>query len=533
MLRIERTAGAASSASSFQQRRRRLVSFSSLLFGALVLVLLSSASYASVVVYRWARAAVRSQPMAMGSAELAPLGAVSTEVVAEQPAIVSSQASRAARAPRSALPASHPLPWEVTTPRQRITVLLLGVDQRPDDPSPPRTDNMMVVTADLTTGRVGIISLPRDLFVPIPGFDRSGKINTAYVVGESNKYPGGGGALAMRTVSELLGYPIDYYVKLNFDGFVRLVDTLGGIDVEVPKTIHDEEYPTMDYGITTFHIDAGWHHMDGETALKYVRTRHADSDFERARRQQQVLLAIKDRVMEQKLLTSLKIFDLIDLISSSVEHNIPAGEMLDLVALAARFQITQIDQLVLDTAYGRIDADSPYGWIIVPDRTKIRPAVDRIFAAADALASAPVVEAEAQPQPPSAASRLLLQPQVLVARQQIQNSYAEQAQVLRTRLADEGARVVLQDGAGDSILLARAADWLTRQGYQIVATEPADRQDYGRTVLDVLCNKPFTVASLRNTFAIAPENIRYFDASDSPVDLRLIIGRDFYLLVSN
>ncbi|MCS6843244.1 MAG: LCP family protein [Caldilineales bacterium] len=528
MLRIERTAGASSNASLSQQRRRRVASWSSLLFGALSLVLLLLASSASVVVYRWARAAVRAQPMALGSVELAPLTAASTAAAADQPA---NGAVRSSRAPRAALPASPSLPWEVTIPRQRITVLLLGVDQRPDDPSPPRTDNMMVVTADLTTGRVGIISLPRDLFVPIPGFDRSGKINTAYVVGESNKYPGGGGALAMRTVSELLGYPIDYYVKINFDGFVRLVDTLGGIEVEVPKTIHDEEYPTMDYGITTFHIDAGWHHMDGETALKYVRTRHADSDFERARRQQQVLLAIKDRVMEQKLLTSLKIFDLIDLISSSVEHNIPAGEMLDLVALAARFEVTQVDQLVLDTAYGRIDADSPYGWIIVPDRTKIRPAVDRIFGAADALASAPATEAAAQPQP--AVARLLVQPQVLVARQHIENSYAEQAEALRTRLAEEGARVVLQDGAGDPVLLARAADWLTRQGYQIVATEQADRQDYNRTVLDVLRKKPFTVASLRNAFAIAPENIRYFDASDSSVDLRLIIGRDFYLLVSN
>ena len=83
--------------------------------------------------------------------------------------------------------------------KDRITVLLLGVDQRPDDPSPPRTDNMVVVTVEPKTGKVGMISLPRDIFVPIPGFDYSGKINTAFFVGEVKHYPGGGGALAKKT----------------------------------------------------------------------------------------------------------------------------------------------------------------------------------------------------------------------------------------------------------------------------------------------------------------------------------------------
>ena len=148
-----------------------------------------------------------------------------------------------------------------------------------------------------------MISLPRDLFVPIPGFDYSGKINTAFFVGEVKHYPGGGGALAKKTVGEFLGYPIDYYVKVNFDGFVQAVHAIGGIDVNVPKTINDDQYPTIDYGYTTFHIDAGPQHLDGETALKYARTRHSDNDFQRDRRQQQVLLAIKDQVVKNGLLT--------------------------------------------------------------------------------------------------------------------------------------------------------------------------------------------------------------------------------------
>jgi LCP family protein required for cell wall assembly len=499
------------------------LSWSTLLLGILLLSLVASVAYASTAVYQWARQAVSTLP---GVSDV-DLPSVVLPAADSQTGTAGADAAIEPITPRAAASVDLPLPLGSTDQRDRITVLLLGTDQRPDDPSPPRTDNMIVVTADLHSGKVGMISLPRDMFVPIPGFDRSGKINTAYTVGESNKYPGGGGELAKKTVSELLGYPIDYYIKLNFDGFVRIVDLIGGIDMQVPKAIHDEEYPTMDYGYTTFHIDAGFHHLDGETALKYVRTRHADDDFERARRQQAVLLAIKDRFLEQKLLATLKIFDIMDVLSSSVEHDIPPADMLDLVALASDLtddmDISQIDQLVLDTHYGRIDADSPYGWIIVPDRTKIRPAVDRIFANTTAK---PRIDQEAL-------ARLRSQQQAAATRQQVQNSYEAQAETLRSQLAAEGARIALLDGAGDATLASRAADWLRRQGYNIVEHGQADRSDYQRTVLQVYADKPHTVANLRDSFAIAADNIRREAESDNSADLRLIIGRDFYLLVSN
>lgn len=520
MQRIQRPARPASPSHVAKHKRRISLSWSTLLLGILFLSFVLATAYAASAVYNWARTAVRTLP-SMSAVDLP-----SVVLPASVPQIDQLEPMEASQPvmPRAAASLDLPLPLQQPEQRDRITVLLLGVDQRPDDPSPPRTDSMMVVTADLHTGQVGMISLPRDMFVPIPGFDRSGKINTAYVVGESNKYPGGGGELAKMTVSELLGYPIDYYIKLNFDGLVRIVDMIGGIDVDVPKTIHDEEYPTMDYGITTFHIDAGMQHLDGETALKYVRTRHADDDFERASRQQQVLLTIKDKIFDQKLLATLKIFDLLDVLSSSIEHDIPAGDMLDLVALATRIQVTQVDQLVLDTEFGRIDADSPYGWIIVPDRTKIRPAVDRIFAAT--TAAAPGVNQ-------SVLARLQTQEKAAAARQQIQNDYEIHAETLRSKLAADGARIILQDGTGDSTLIARAADWLTRQGYDIVEYGQADRTDYARTVLDFVQDKPFTISSLQTTFAIAANNIHQVDGIGGDADLRLIIGRDFYLLVSN
>jgi LCP family protein required for cell wall assembly len=359
----------------------------------------------------------------------------------------------------------------------------------------------------------------------VPGFDRQGKINTAYVVGESNDYPGGGGALAKKTVSDFLGHPVDYYVKINFDGFMKAIDLIGGIDVDVPKTIHDELYPTIDYGYSTFHIDAGLQHLDGETALKYVRTRSTDDDFHRARRQQQVLMAAKDRVIENKLLTTLRVFDLMEVMADSIEHDIPAAELLELASLASRVEIDGIDQLVIDDKFGEVDPDSPFGWVLLPDHAKIQPAIDTLFATT-ATKTEPQVDLEAL-------ARQQAVQQAELARQQVRYDYQAQAETMRRQLAAEGARVIVYDGAGDPAMAARAADWLRGQGYDVVDSGQADRTDYSRTVLLAHNEKPITISNLRSSFAIADQNIRYSNNSQSNVDLRLTIGRDFYLLVSN
>jgi LCP family protein required for cell wall assembly len=485
-----------------------------------VLSLVLSIAYASASIYQWARQVGRAVPAAILTPPERPEVAQQAAGSDAEPAQLPPAAVPAAPQPATS---QADLPPPVLRPgqRERVTVLLLGVDQRPDETGPSRTDNMMVVTADLATGKVGMISLPRDMIVPIPGTDRSGKINTAYFVGELRRESGGGGQLAKATVSDLLGYPIDYYVKIDFDGFVRIVDLIGGIDVDLPRTIHDEEYPTLDYGVTTFHLDAGPQHLDGETALQYVRTRHGDDDFERARRQQQALVAIKDQVVANKLLTTLKIFDLVDAVSDAVEHDIPPAELLDLVGLATQIRLDQIDQLVLDNRFGKIDTDSPYGWIVVPDREKIRPAVDRIFASAS---TPPAIDNEAL-------ARLKAEQQADLDRQRIRNSYQAQADEMRARLATENASIILEDGTGDPTLAGRVADWLRAQGYNVVRVGQAEATDYARSHLVVSADKPFTTASLRASFAVAENNVH--QEAIPGADLRLVVGRDFYLLVSN
>ncbi|MCB0001570.1 MAG: LCP family protein [Anaerolineae bacterium] len=496
---------------------------SAFLLGILLVTFLVAVGSASLAVYQWARRTALTTPQTQSIVPaLAVLPSSDTDQPAQAVDVVPLIQPLADAEPAAVAEEQSVAPVDGKTP-ERITFLLLGVDQRPDDPSPPRTDNIIVLTVEPESGNVGMVSVPRDMFVSLPGFDYSGKINTAYPIGESSKYPGGGGALVKKTVSELIGYPIDYYVKVNFDGFVKIIDLIGGIDVVVPKTITDNEYPTIDYGVETFHIEAGPQHLDGETALKYARTRHADDDFQRAKRQQQVLLAVKDKLVENKLTTTLHLLDLVRLLGDTVEHDIPPMELPGLVSLASKMQIGDINQLVLDTRYAQIVTHDTLGWILVPNRAKIRPAMDTFFAGKPTVDEINV-EALAQQQARQEAE---------LARQQVRNDFQSQAETQRRQLADEGARLVVRNGTGNPVLAAQAADWLTREGFNVVSYGQADRSDYPRTVLVEHSDKPVTIESLRTMFAIAADNLQPEADPQSNSDLELIIGSDFYLLVSN
>ena len=194
---------------------------------------------------------------------------------------------------------------EAEASESQINVLLLGSDERIDGEEPPRTDTLLLLTLDLRRHTAGMISLPRDLWVPIPGYNLTSKINTAYAIGEQRGYPFGGAQLAKDTVSSLIGQPVQFYVQADFNGFVRFINEIGGITVNVPQTIHDPEYPTADYGYQTFHLEAGTRILDGETALKYARTRNMDSDYGRAARQQQLIRAIADKVLAADMIPTL------------------------------------------------------------------------------------------------------------------------------------------------------------------------------------------------------------------------------------
>ena len=188
-----------------------------------------------------------------------------------------------------------PSPWD--DPR-RVTVLLLGIDQRQGEEGTFPTDTIILFSLDPVGKTAAILSIPRDLWVEYPGVSQMGKINAANIVGDSINYPGGGGpALAMQTVSKYTGVNVDYYVLINFEVFTTLIDAIGPIEVCPPNPIDDDQYPDGSYGVITIHFDAGCQDLDSERLLQYARTRHGDSDIDRASRQQEVIMAVRHRVV--------------------------------------------------------------------------------------------------------------------------------------------------------------------------------------------------------------------------------------------
>ncbi len=180
----------------------------------------------------------------------------------------------------------------------RLNVLLMGVDSRDKQvEGANRSDVVTLVSIDPGNHTAAIFSIPRDLYVPLPGLNEQNRINTAYFWGEYNKLLGGGPGYAEKTIEYNFGIPLQRYAVIDFAGFKQVIDAIGGVDIDVPSKIVDNAYPTDDYGIERLVIPAGHLHMDGDLALKYVRTRHPDSDFGRLQRQQQVLLAIRDKAL--------------------------------------------------------------------------------------------------------------------------------------------------------------------------------------------------------------------------------------------
>jgi polyisoprenyl-teichoic acid--peptidoglycan teichoic acid transferase len=241
----------------------------------------------------------------------------------------------------------EPIPTAVPEPGGAMNILLVGTDARPGE-DVSRTDTLVLAHFDLQTNRVSMLSFPRDLLVNVPGHGKN-KINAAYPIGERQIGPGYGPALLKETVGELVGLPIDHFMLINFDGFKTLIDKIDGIYVDVPKALDDPAYPTDDYRTIKIHFDAGRQLLDGDRALIYARTRHADSDFGRNQRQQQVLMAIFDRVREQGLLTQLTNIDqYTESMSDYIRTDLSRSDMLSLANMGSKLNAESIQRFAID-----------------------------------------------------------------------------------------------------------------------------------------------------------------------------------------
>lgn len=266
------------------------------------------------------------------------------------------------------------------TTNNRTNLVFLGLGGEGHE-APDLTDSMIFISLSHQTSSITMISLPRDIWVPT----MKAKINTAYHYG-NKKRDDGGRDLAKSAVSEILGLPVHYVIALDFAGFVKAVDSVEGIDVEVKRTFDDYQYPIPGKEAVLpesdryehLHFDAGLTHMDGATALKFARSRHAEgeegTDFARANRQQLIILAFKDKLLSSETLLNFdKLKNIYASIKSSVDTDIPESELAGFFRFFLDFsrEGQTVNHLTLEDKFMNPKNRTPYDgqWVLIPKVT--------------------------------------------------------------------------------------------------------------------------------------------------------------------
>ncbi len=392
--------------------------------------------------------------------------------------------------------APTPVASEVVLPdwqgKERVNILLLGIDQREIEQGPWRTDTMILVTIDPTTKSAGMLSIPRDLWVSIPGYEES-RINNAHFMGDATNYPGGGPALAKKTAQYNFGLPVHYYVRLNFTAFEKLLDLIGGIDVQVARTIDDPEYPDGSYGFEPFHIEAGLQHMDGKTALKYARSRHDDplGDFGRAHRQQQVILAIRDRVLKANVIPQLlpRAGEIASTLGDAVQTDLSLQQVLALAKLGSQIDRTRIKQAYIDQTMTLPFETPDKDQVLIPLRDEMRRVVASLLEAPP-----PANGTTLPPEPP--------------------------------------ARVVVQNGTVTAGLAGQTAEALKVRGFYVVQYGNTDdnRSDYAQTEILVYTGRMVVAQAIADALKVPASAVRPMTGSSDNVDIKVILGADYRVI---
>lgn len=335
----------------------------------------------------------------------------------------------------------------------RINFLLLGVGGYGHD-GPELSDTIMFASYQPSNNDIGLLSIPRDLAVPIPGYGYQ-KINSINAYGEMEE-PGSGPSWASEVIGDILDQQIHYYVKVDFNGFVDLIDSVGGIDVYVERSFTDNSYPTEDDLVQTVTFEAGWAHMDGETALQFARSRHGDngegSDFARAERQQKILLAVKDELLSAStFLNPSKLTNLVETFQENVETNMSFWELMKMTRYVPDIETDNIHSTVLETGY-----DSPLystmingAYVLLPkkdDWTPIQDMAANIF-------------------------------------QESSAAYAADSAGEDTSVAISQTVIEIQNGTGVTGLAFQTSQMLTGTNFTVADIGNADSQNYETTII--------------------------------------------------
>ncbi|MBX3039046.1 MAG: LCP family protein [Anaerolineales bacterium] len=400
--------------------------------------------------------------------------------------------------PSPALPSSTEMQMPVWDGSSRINIVFFGL--RSQDLSSPDcplcTDTIIVLTVDPLTKTAGMLSIPRDMWVNIPGYGYS-RINTAWAIGEADKVPGGGAQLALQTISQFLGVPLHYYAQVDFGTFVSFINLIGGIDVYVEeRMVLDPAGPGQDH----FVLKPGdYRHLNGKRALAYARCRDESKgcrggDFGRAARQQQVIMAIRDKVFDPTYFPTLltQAPQIYITFASGIQTNFSFEDALKLAILVQEIPTEKIQQRVIDPSMAIPTQASIQG---IPANV-LRPVPDLIRILRDELFNS------------SSALRPLAQENNLTLMQ------VEQARI----------RVINHTYVPE--FEKRVASYLTSQGMQVV--------EYGiptslstHTTIIVYSEKLYTLRYLTEMFGITSRYIIIRPAINESVDIEIQIGEDW------
>lgn len=376
---------------------------------------------------------------------------------------------------------------EVWDGSSRVTMLVMGLDYRDwsgEGNQYFRTDTMMLLTIDPVTKTAGVLSIPRDLWAAIPGFSPQ-RINAAHYFGDLYDYPGGGIALAVKTVENVIGVPIDYYARLDFYTFIEFIDMIHGVKVEVTEPI-ELEVIGKEYDVV---LEPGVYALPGDMALAYARNRYNEGgDFGRARRQQQIIMGIRQRLLTPEIFAMLleNADQLYADFSQGIQTNMPLRDVIRLASLAIQVETEDIIMRVIGEehiVYGSSPDDSA---ILIPLPDKIRALRDEVFASNGSLT--PAMEGD---------------PLVLM---QLEN-----------------ARITVRNATNDPTLGQRTADYFTSLGANVISVEEAGTIYETSAIIDHTGN-PYALNYFVDLMGIYYTRVYHQMAMDSTRDVEVILG---------
>jgi LCP family protein required for cell wall assembly len=361
----------------------------------------------------------------------------------------------------------------------RINALLIGIDEKSG-----LADSIILASFDPIAKDVVLLSIPRDLYLETENFGPE-KINAAHAYGQRYGYQGGGPELLKDTVSAVTGVPIHYYGRVDFSGFKQAVNIIDGITVNVEQPIHDPYYPDQTRtGYEPLHLEAGKQHMDGKQALRYVRSRKTTSDFDRSRRQQKILMALREKVLSRGTLANPnKVTGLLQTLSGNAETNMSVDEIMRLRELSQDVTRDDIKRVQLDTSQNNyLSFSNVHGQSVLV---------------------------------PSA------------------GDFSEIQAYVRTLMVDsyiksEAAKVSVLNGTTQAGLARETADLLRSYGYDVVNVDNASNQKYTQTVIfnHAGDENPYTLRYLEKRFGAAAKR-RQLTEQNSAYDIEIVLGRDY------